>query len=47
MEKPAAFPEAVYTCPMDPEVRQDKPGACPKCGIALESASIPQLSRTE
>jgi len=32
---------------MDPEVRQDKPGACPKCGMALESASIPQLSRTE
>ena len=21
---------AVYTCPMDPEVREDKPGACPK-----------------
>ena len=27
---------AVYVCPMDPEVRQDKPGACPKCGMALE-----------
>jgi Cu+-exporting ATPase len=25
-----------YTCPMDPEVRQDHPGACPKCGMALE-----------
>src|SRR3974390_2846101 len=21
-----------YTCPMDPEVRQDGPGDCPKCG---------------
>ena len=26
----------VYTCPMHPEVRQDHPGACPKCGMALE-----------
>ncbi len=25
-----------YVCPMDPEIRQDKPGACPKCGMALE-----------
>jgi len=25
-----------YTCPMDPEVRQIGPGACPKCGMALE-----------
>ena len=26
----------VYVCPMDPEVRQDRPGSCPKCGMALE-----------
>ena len=26
----------LYTCPMDPEVRQKGPGACPKCGMALE-----------
>ncbi len=25
----------VYTCPMHPEVRQDKPGKCPKCGMNL------------
>jgi Cu+-exporting ATPase len=25
-----------YTCPMDPEVISDRPGACPKCGMALE-----------
>lgn len=25
-----------YTCPMHPEVRSDRPGACPKCGMALE-----------
>jgi membrane fusion protein, copper/silver efflux system len=24
-----------YTCPMHPEVVQDKPGACPKCGMNL------------
>ena len=28
-----------YVCPMDPEVRQDHPGACPKCGMALEPAA--------
>ena len=27
---------AIYTCPMDPEVRKQGPGACPKCGMALE-----------
>jgi Cu+-exporting ATPase len=26
----------LYTCPMDPEVKQDGPGTCPKCGMALE-----------
>jgi len=30
----------VYTCPMDPEVRQQGPGACPKCGMALEPETI-------
>ena len=25
-----------YTCPMDPDVRQQEPGKCPKCGMALE-----------
>ncbi|WP_041067121.1 heavy metal translocating P-type ATPase [Thiolapillus brandeum] len=26
----------IYTCPMHPEVMQDHPGSCPKCGMALE-----------
>ncbi|TAN31197.1 MAG: copper-translocating P-type ATPase [Castellaniella sp.] len=26
----------IYTCPMHPEVRQDHPGNCPKCGMTLE-----------
>jgi Cu+-exporting ATPase len=29
-----------YTCPMDPEVRSASPGACPKCGMALEPVDI-------
>jgi Cu+-exporting ATPase len=29
-----------YVCPMDPEVRESKPGACPKCGMALEPEAI-------
>src|SRR5882724_9774327 len=33
---PAAPAGATYVCPMDPEVRSPKPGACPKCGMALE-----------
>jgi P-type Cu+ transporter len=37
----APAPGVVYTCPMDPEVRQDHPGACPKCGMALEPAGAP------
>ncbi|MBV1704905.1 MAG: heavy metal translocating P-type ATPase, partial [Hyphomicrobiales bacterium] len=28
--------DAIYTCPMHPEVRQVGPGICPKCGMALE-----------
>jgi Cu+-exporting ATPase len=39
-EKSAAAGElqsgTMFVCPMDPEVRQDHPGACPKCGMALE-----------
>ena len=27
----------LYTCPMHPEVLQDRPGSCPKCGMARKS----------
>ena len=37
---------AVYTCPMHPEVRQNHPGNCPKCGMALE-AEMPDLDGAE
>ncbi|HYE94077.1 MAG TPA: heavy metal translocating P-type ATPase, partial [Terriglobales bacterium] len=33
---PATADERIYTCPMHPEIRQKGPGACPKCGMALE-----------
>ncbi len=33
---------AAYTCPMHPEIRQDKPGNCPICGMTLEPL-IPEL----
>ena len=36
----------VYTCPMHPEVRQNHPGACPKCGMALEP-EMPRLDDGE
>jgi P-type Cu+ transporter len=29
-----------YVCPMDPDVREAKPGACPKCGMALEPETV-------
>ncbi len=30
-------PAQPYTCPMHPEIQQDHPGNCPKCGMALEA----------
>ena len=41
----AGGPSSEYICPMDPEVRQQGPGACPKCGMALEPA-VPRLAST-
>jgi Cu+-exporting ATPase len=37
----AAPAGTIYTCPMHPEVRQDHPGACPKCGMGLEPVDGP------
>ena len=33
---PPPPPGAMFICPMDPEIHSSKPGACPKCGMALE-----------
>ncbi|MBN2396758.1 MAG: HAD-IC family P-type ATPase, partial [Deltaproteobacteria bacterium] len=46
LKKGPATPEgradgaACYTCPMHPEVMQDHPGSCPKCGMALEPRTV-------
>jgi Cu+-exporting ATPase len=47
---PAPSPAgATFMCPMDPEVRSSQPGACPKCGMALEAdlSNPAALTRTE
>src|SRR6266403_800116 len=30
----------IYTCPMHPEIEQDHPGECPKCGMTLEPKTV-------
>jgi Cu+-exporting ATPase len=44
---PAAFTGKVYTCPMHAEVRQDHPGACPKCGMTLEPVTPTAPTKVE
>ncbi len=39
--------EQMYTCPMHPEVRQDKPGSCPKCGMRLVKTEANVDSKTD
>lgn len=41
-DKPEEKPQgkAIYTCPMHPEIEQDHPGDCPKCGMALEPKTM-------
>jgi Cu+-exporting ATPase len=37
-----------FTCPMHPDVREDKPGSCPNCGMALEPVdAVSMIERTE
>ena len=43
---PQGQPGTVYTCPMHPEIRQDHPGHCPKCGMSLEPV-MPELDADE
>src|SRR5688572_12822615 len=40
IQRPKQGSPGGYTCPMHPEVKQDKPGSCPKCGMALEPISV-------
>ena len=45
---PAAHQAAgEYTCPMHPEVQQNAPGNCPKCGMTLEPANAKAATRAE
>ncbi len=48
---PAVAPKGAsneYICPMDPEVQQQGPGDCPKCGMALEPAiAVLPVTKTE
>lgn len=32
--------KSIYTCPMHPEIEQDEPGNCPKCGMPLEPKNV-------
>ena len=38
--EPAAPAGTIYTCPMHPQIRQEGPGSCPICGMALEPETI-------
>ena len=39
-DKLSAKAKVIYTCPMHPEIEQDHPGDCPKCGMVLEPKNI-------
>jgi P-type Cu+ transporter len=39
--------QTAYVCPMCPEVREEKPGPCPKCGMALEPQRPIASTKTE
>ena len=45
-EHPGSESPQVYVCPMHPEIRRDRPGTCPKCGMALEP-ELPSLEDEE
>ena len=36
-----------YTCPMHPEIIQDRPGRCPKCGMDLVSVKKKRMNTQE
>jgi Cu+-exporting ATPase len=44
LEPVAEADASLYTCPMHPEIEQQGPGACPKCGMALEPKSVPLVA---
>ncbi len=46
-EEHAAGEATLYTCPMHPEVVQDHPGSCSKCGMALEPRTVTHEEKNE
>ena len=40
LNKTKATTATFFTCPMHPEIKQDKPGMCPECGMALVKFEI-------
>jgi Cu+-exporting ATPase len=46
-QKPAPAAATEYTCPMHPEVRSHKSGACPSCGMALEPLLMGRVTVTQ
>ena len=44
---PTSAAAGAYVCPMCPEVRSAKPGACPRCGMALEPEMPAGATRVE
>jgi P-type Cu+ transporter len=39
-DRSSVDPNALYTCPMHPEIQQRGPGSCPSCGMALEPMGV-------
>ena len=37
----------LYTCPMHPEIQQNRPGSCPKCGMTLEPITLESDEKSE
>jgi Cu+-exporting ATPase len=46
-QPPSSAAGTTYTCPMHQEVRQQGPGSCPDCGMALEPTGPPAATRVE
>jgi Cu+-exporting ATPase len=45
--EPMAAEGSFWVCPMDPEVREKKPGPCPVCGMALEPENVAAAGRED
>ena len=45
--KHSTLDSPLYTCPMHPEIEQNAPGACPKCGMDLEPKSVAAVTTDE